>query len=148
MLFQGLGFISLSQTLINIGAQFGRVNAVDLLPDPSTVKQRIKELADAERAVLYPRIIAAAVAEELACTLDMWTEDSRKISLMSCNVVFTTLNKETNQWELETKVFFTEQFPVGKQKTAENLREFVVENFVARGVPRDKVEKVWFVTGN
>lgn len=143
---EGPGFRSLAQKLILIGEQYGKVSVDDVMSDPMTIRARVHELAEAERAELYPRVRAAAEAEELSCTLDMWTEDSRKFSLMTCNVFFPSFNVKTEEWEVEAKVFFTEQFPKGKAKTAENLRAFIMKNFVDRGIPEEKVKKICFVT--
>ncbi|KAE8738221.1 hypothetical protein FOCC_FOCC016305 [Frankliniella occidentalis] len=142
---EGEGFRALAQTLILVGERYGKVDVEDLLSAPKTIKRRINQLAEAERADLYPRVQAAAEAEELACTLDMWL-DSKKRSIMTCNVSFPELNAETNIWEAKTYNYFTEPFPQEQSKSAENLRAFIVKMFAKRGVSEDKLVKVCFVT--
>lgn len=93
------------------GVQYGPINGKELLRDPKTVRKHIQRLANKERDELYPKVVAAANAEELSCSIDMWTEDSSKVSIMACNVVFPSFNSEKNQWEVETKIFFIEKFP-------------------------------------
>ncbi|KAK3933129.1 Transposable element Hobo transposase, partial [Frankliniella fusca] len=143
---EGDGFRALAQTLILVGERFGKVDVQDLLSSPKTIKRRIHELAETERADLYPRVQAAAEAGELGCTLDMWLEDSKKISIMTCNVCFPQLNVETNEWEAKTYVFFTEPFPKDQAKSAENLRAFIIKMFAERGIPENNLGKVCFVT--
>ncbi|KAK3918993.1 Transposable element Hobo transposase [Frankliniella fusca] len=145
-LMQGPGFLNLAQTLVLTGHQFGKVDVKTLFSDSKTIKRRINDLAEDERAELYPRVAAAAAAGEMSCSVDMWAEDSRKQNLMGCNVHFPSLNAETNEWEVETKSYFTERFPTGHAKTAENLRAFIVQNFEKRGISEETLKKICFVT--
>ncbi|KAG1946559.1 rho guanine nucleotide exchange factor [Pimephales promelas] len=52
----GEGFIELAQQLINIGATYGSVAAQDVLPDPTTVSKRCRELAIEKRAKLVEQL--------------------------------------------------------------------------------------------
>ncbi|KAE8736943.1 hypothetical protein FOCC_FOCC017600 [Frankliniella occidentalis] len=143
---EGEGFRALAQLLVLIGDKYGKVDIADLLSDPRSIKKRISELADIERADLYPRVRAAAEAHELAATLDMWAEDTTKQSVMTCNVAFPELNSDTNEWEAKTYNFFTEPFPKDQPKTADNLKAFILKMFANRGVSEENIKKVCFVT--
>ncbi|KAE8742563.1 hypothetical protein FOCC_FOCC011857, partial [Frankliniella occidentalis] len=143
---EGDGFRALAQVLILIGDKFGKVDIDDLLSDPKTIKKRINELAESERAELYPRVRAAAEAGEIAATLDMWAEDTTKVSVMTCNIQFPELNSATNEWETRSYNFFTEPFPKGQSKSAENLRAFIVKMFGQRGINEELLERICFVT--
>ncbi|KAK3931918.1 Transposable element Hobo transposase [Frankliniella fusca] len=143
---EGEGFRALAQLLIFIGDKYGKVDINDLLSDPRTIRKKIQEIAESEWAEVYPRIQAAAAAEELAATLDLWSEDSSKESVMTCNVAMPELNTQTNEWEVKTYNFFTVPFPKGQPKNAENLRAFITKMFAERGINEEQMANVCFVT--
>ncbi|KAK3910212.1 Transposable element Hobo transposase [Frankliniella fusca] len=119
---EGEGFRALAQLLIFIGDKYGKVDINDLLIDPRTIRKKIQEIAESERAEVYPRIQASAAAKELAATLDLWSEDSSKESVM------------------------TLPFPKGQPKNAENLRAFITKIIAERGINEEQMANVCFVT--
>ncbi|OCU00242.1 hypothetical protein XELAEV_18006023mg [Xenopus laevis] len=79
----GDGFYELAQGLVDIGACVGRVDVRTLLPDPTTVSRNTNKYADEVRQSLISELKKNLGKHgQGAITLDMWTDDYRKISYL------------------------------------------------------------------
>lgn len=134
------GFLSLADELIVVGARHGIVPAKDVLPHPTTVSRKVAEVAGALRESLKPDIHKAMEEKRCACTVDMWTDDYKKVAYTSVTVHYIN-----NKWELISLVLFTSDFPPDK-KTGENIRKEIMRRCSKLGYEETMLEKVVFVT--
>lgn len=121
----GNGFIQLAQELINVGATHGRLSATSLLPDPTTISRKCKELATAKRGDVIEEIKGVMSLINVGMTTDMWTDDHRKISYMSI-----TCHYVTPQYDMKSRVLTTTSFP-NEAKTADNIRKELQQQLVS-----------------
>lgn len=91
----GEGFTGLAQGLIDVGVRAGHVDATQLLPDPTTVSRRVSKYAEDIRQSIIPELKQQLSEFNGAVTLDMSTDDYRKIGYI-CH----TLHYINNNWEL------------------------------------------------
>lgn len=96
--FISSGFIELAQNFIDTGAQFGRVDANELLPDPSTLERAVKRIAAEEKTKLISEIKPRLLEAGGAITLDT-----------SKNYLRLTLYYIDQTWLLKDKVLSTIQ---------------------------------------
>lgn len=74
----GEGFKELAQGLVDVGTS-GRVDTVTLLPDPTTVSRRLTKCAEEIREKLIPELRKQLTESNAAVTLDLWTDEYRKV---------------------------------------------------------------------
>ena len=110
----GQGFMQLAQTLIEVGAMHGKVNAADVLPHRTTVSRHMAEEAKTLRDEIMPKVATKMSEGKTALTTDMWTCTAKKNHYMTCTVSY------FDEWELKSHVLFTTRFP-DEPKTGENI---------------------------
>ena len=113
----GPGFKAIAQGLIDVGARSGRVDAVKLLPDPTTVSRNLTKNADDVREKLIPFLRQQVDESNAACTLDMWTDDYKKVAYLCV-----TLHYINTKWDLKERVLCTAEWDSTLRKTGEHLR--------------------------
>ena len=113
----GQGFQAIAQGLIDVGARSGRVDAVKLLPDATTVSRNLKKCADDIREKLIPILREQVTESNAAATLDMWTDDYKKVAYLCV-----TLHYINKKWELKERVLCTAEWDSTLRKTGEHLR--------------------------
>lgn len=74
-----------AQGLIDVGARAGRVDAKQLLPDPTTVSRGVNTYAEEVRQQTIPKLKTQLADSNGAVTLDMWMDDIRKNGLSLCH---------------------------------------------------------------
>ena len=116
------GFKRLARGLVDIGARSGRVDAAKLLPDPTTVSRNLTKHAEEFRDKLIPELRNQLTESNAAVTLDMWTDDYKKIGYLG--VTFHCINKK---WELVERVLCTAEWDSALRKTADNLKPAIIQ---------------------
>lgn len=117
----GEGFFALAQGLIDVGAQAGRVDVKQLLPDPTTVSRGVNKYAEEIRQKRIPELKMQLEGSNGAVTLDMWTDDYRKTSYLCV-----TLHYINNKWELIERVLCTSEWDSSLRKTADNIKPAII----------------------
>lgn len=117
----GEGFISLARRLVDIGIRAGRVDAVKLLPDPTTVS-RVSKFAEVVQDTLFPKLRNQVTESNAAVTLEMWTDDYRKAYYLCV-----TLHYINKKWELIERVLCTAEWNSSLCKTADNLKPAIMQ---------------------
>lgn len=118
----GDGFTGLAQGLIDIGARAGRVDAMQLLPDPTTISRRVTKYAEDIRQSIIPELREQMSEYNGAVTLDMWTDDYRKISYL-CH----TIHYINSKWELVERVLSTSEWDSTLRKTSDNIKPAIIQ---------------------
>uniref|UniRef100_H2ZW59 BED-type domain-containing protein n=1 Tax=Latimeria chalumnae TaxID=7897 RepID=H2ZW59_LATCH len=132
----GEGFKRVAQSLINIGARYGSVNANMILPNRQTACDRAKQKAKTEKEKLS-RDINKALENGIAITMDMWTDDYNK----GANTV-----ASLPIWRINARVIATVEFNASLPKTAENLAEQMNRELQEFGIPIELVPNTVFVS--
>ncbi len=137
----GNGFIQLTQELINVGATHSRLSATSLLPDPTTISRKCKELATAKRGDIVEEIKGVMSLINVGMTTGMWTDDHRKISYLSI-----TCHYVTKQYDMKSRVLTTTSFP-NEAKTGHNIRKELQQQLVSiLGFDASAINNVVWVT--
>ncbi|GLV33484.1 hypothetical protein CBL_20219, partial [Carabus blaptoides fortunei] len=119
----GEGFLEIAQCLIDIGSRSGRVDAKELLPDPTTVSRNLKTMASEVKTKLIPELKLNLSEAVGAATLDMWTDDYRKIEYLCL-----TIHYIEKTWCLRERVLCTTQWDSSLKKTGENIKSAVIQS--------------------
>lgn len=139
----GEGFKDLAQELINIGVKYGPLEAKDVLPHPSTVARSLRERANQIRATLIPKLKEAIATKELSMTMDLWTDNYRKVHYMTATS--SHIIEEDGEWKLQANVLITTKFP-DVSKTGANIKEELLGQLAEIGISSEDLFKVTFVT--
>uniref|UniRef100_A0A3B3H584 HAT C-terminal dimerisation domain-containing protein n=1 Tax=Oryzias latipes TaxID=8090 RepID=A0A3B3H584_ORYLA len=124
----GEGFKSLAQELINVGSTFGRVPVDSVLPHYTTVSKACAKKAEVKRSLLIEWVKnALAGGWDIAMSINMWTDDYRKMSYIAITCHFT----ETD-FSLVGRTFTTAVFPAEDAKMGKNIRRELVRLLVNR----------------
>lgn len=107
----GIGFQSLCQTLVNLGAQYGHFDVKQALPDRKTVARHVPSIVAENKAEVRKKL---AKCDYIALTTDGWTDDHRKISYVTVTAHFFDANLNLQSCILNTGA-------VHEKKTAEVL---------------------------
>ncbi|KAL0174601.1 hypothetical protein M9458_030569 [Cirrhinus mrigala] len=139
---KGGGFVELAQQLINVGATYGSVAAQDVLPDPTTVSKRCRELATEKRKKLVEQLNDVLTeVNSIGMTTDIWTEDYHKLSYMTITCHFVT-----RTFKMISTVLTTAAFPLEEGKTGENIRREIIRLLTEYGLDMSLLNKVVWVT--
>lgn len=135
------GFLKLADHLIAAGARYGNISAKDLLPHPTTVSRKVAEMASTLREEMKPSITAAVKEARCAMTIDMWTDDYKKISYLTA-----TAHYVDDSWNLHSVVLFTSDFPTAEKKTSENIKRELLRKISKMGLDESIIKNVVFMT--
>ncbi|KAL0162267.1 hypothetical protein M9458_041663 [Cirrhinus mrigala] len=139
---EGGGFVELAQQLINVGATYGSVAAQDVLPDPTTVSKRCRELATEKRKKLVEQLNDVLTeVNSIGMTTNIWTEDYHKLSYMTITCHFVT-----QTFKMISTVLTTAAFPLEEAKTGENIRREIIRLLTEYGLDMSLLNKVVWVT--
>ncbi|KAL2101911.1 hypothetical protein ACEWY4_003672 [Coilia grayii] len=129
----GEGFHQVAQTLIDIGAKFGAVDATAILPHRQTVCDRAKAQASIDKEKLSEAIQRAISSNGgIAVTTDMWTDEFKKRA-------YTVLTSHyICDWELVNRILATVEFDHTLKKTSENLHEQITSVLSSYGILPDQ----------
>lgn len=139
-------FQHLAQVYIDIGVEFGRVRASDIIPHRTTISRNVEDHANEIRRSLHPEFLKAINDNVCASTVDMWTESIHKFHFMAMTFQYFVIEDVTKEWKLKSKLFF--MTPFHKSSTAVNLKEHLLQCCAERGFPEEVVMKLKFVTDN
>lgn len=134
------GFLKLADELISIGARHGIIAAKYVLPHPTTLSRKVAEVAEELREAIKPAVRQAIEEGRCAFTVDMWTDDYKKVAYITA-----TAHYVNDEWELVSLVLFTCDFPPEK-KTGDNIRKELVRRCAKLGYEEAILENVVFVT--
>lgn len=101
----GKGFLQVAQTLINIGAKYGAVDADAIIPHRQTVCDRAKQQATAAKEKLSEVIQQILEYSGIAVTTDMWTD---KFNKKTYTVL--TYHYIDEKWHLQSGILATVEF--------------------------------------
>ena len=130
----GKGFHKVAQTLIDIGAKFGAVDAGAILPHRQTVCDRAKKQASIDKKTLSDAIQRALSSNGgIAVTTDMWTDEFKKraYTVLTCHYI--------SEWKLVNRILATVEFDPTLKKTSENLHEQITSVLMSYGIQTDKI---------
>ena len=83
----GKGMRTFCQTLIDVGATYGKVDKNALLPARNTVSRQLHQIAAEERGNIV-NLVEKAISNNggVAMTVDLWTGNYKKQCFLSCKV--------------------------------------------------------------
>uniref|UniRef100_W5MVB0 HAT C-terminal dimerisation domain-containing protein n=1 Tax=Lepisosteus oculatus TaxID=7918 RepID=W5MVB0_LEPOC len=120
----GKGFIDLAQELINVGAIHCRVPVECVLPNPTTISRKCKEIATTLRQDVLRQISGIMSDINVGMTTDVWTDDNL---IITCHFI-------TPEYKLKSRVLTMayQCSPQKKQKLLVSMHGFdaVVMNWV------------------
>ncbi|KAH9378762.1 hypothetical protein HPB48_017574 [Haemaphysalis longicornis] len=134
------GFIKVADEHIAIGAKYGSVSAKTVIAPFTTVSRRISEVANELREVLMPEIQYAKKDGRCSMSLDLWTDDYRKVAYITATVAYVSA-----KWELRSLVLCSSDFPP-ERKTGEKINKEVVRRCAKLGIDEGILSIVVFVT--
>lgn len=137
---QGNHFQSLIQTAIDLGAQHGRIEAKNLIPDPTTISRNVEKTAKEIRLGLSEKLREAIKNRRCAMTTDMWSEDFTETKYLTV-----TCHDFDDDWALNSQVLFTAKFPE-ESETAENIKKLLLAEFRKLRVCDEDLQKIVFVS--
>ena len=115
----GPGFKNVAQSLIEVGAKFGNVNAEEVLPHSPTISRKTCVVAEKVREKFLPEVKEALEMKSCAFDADMWSDKYTKTAYLT-----TTAQYVTEDFKLKSLVLFTVDFPAEQAKTGANIRKF------------------------
>lgn len=130
----GKGFVKVAQTLINIGAKYGAVDADSIIPHRQTVCDRAKQQAAADKENLAEVIQKIIEEGGIAVTTDMWTDEFNKrvYTVLTCHYI-------SEKWQLESRILATVEFDSHLKKTGENIHDQITNVLMSYGLPADRI---------
>lgn len=134
-LVEGKGFRGFAQSMIDLGAQMGKMNVEDILPDRRTVSNDAKALFEQEKQELG-KMLKSRISQGrmIGATTDLWTDDIKHQHYMSL-----TLHLEDN-WSLFARLATLKFLSSSVNKTAANLRVEILTAFKELGVDAESVK--------
>ncbi|KAF1377848.1 hypothetical protein PFLUV_G00205000 [Perca fluviatilis] len=132
----GKGFVQVAQTLINIGATYGAVDANGVIPHRQTVCDRAKQRAAADKEKLSEVIHKVIEDGGIAVTMSTDEFNKRAYTVLTCHYI-------SEKWHLDSHILATVEFDCPLKKTSENIRDQVTSVLLNYGIPG---EKVFFVS--
>lgn len=139
----GKSFQKFVQVCLDLGAEFKRLKAADIIPHRTTVSRNIKVLADKLRGIQFPEFRQAILNKTCASAIDLWTERIGKNHFMGMILQYIVQNPETKIKELKNKVLFLTLFE--GQSTGVNLKEHLQTCCEERGFPMELMAKLKYV---
>ncbi|KAH7953041.1 hypothetical protein HPB49_004004 [Dermacentor silvarum] len=88
------GFLKVADELIAIGAKYGSITARTVIPHPTTVSRRVSEVANELREAVMPEIQSAMKEGRCSMTLDMWTDDYKKVAYITATEHYSGLTSQ------------------------------------------------------
>lgn len=136
----GSGFINFAQTLLQIGATYGNLDAKNLLPHPTTVSRNTEKEMERVRNELISKVQLLIDSRSCSATTDMWTDPFKHLSYITL-----TLHFIDDSWKLNSNVLFTQKF-YNDRKTAFNIKFELIRKIKEIGFKGDVLSKLFFVT--
>ena len=138
--FEGEGMKEFAQTLIDIGAKYGKVTVKEVSPSRNTIVKKVNSTALAQKSNLVASPKSAIQDNSgLGVTFDLWTDDYKKLSYLSC----------TKHWledaERKNSGVFCKLFQA-ERKTADSIRHELVANMSEIGLEESILKNITFVT--
>jgi len=138
--FHGSHFENVIQTVVDLVAENGRIDAAQLISHPTTISRAVSSLADQKRHEIMPEIRRVMQRGMCAATTDLWTEDfSRR------HYVTVTLHYITENWNLTSRVLATQTF-MEESESGENISNALKLMFAQYDVDENDVKKLKFTT--
>ncbi|KAH7960445.1 hypothetical protein HPB49_019937 [Dermacentor silvarum] len=88
------GFLKVADELIAIGAKQGSISARAVIPHPTTVPRRVSEVANELREAVMPEIQSAMKEGHCSMTLDIWTDDYKKVAYITGTAHYSGLTSQ------------------------------------------------------
>jgi len=131
-----------AQSLVDIGATYGKVDVQAVLPHSSTVSRKTHLVAEKVREKFLPEVKEAIADWRCVFDADGWSDKYTKTSYLT-----TTAQYVTGDFELKSLVLFTSAFPADEKKTGTFVRKHSDEALEKMGISAAEVkEKVTYVT--
>jgi len=141
-LLEGEGFRAFAQSMIDIGAQMGKMKVEDILPDRRTVSNDTKVTFENKKQELR-KMLQCCITEGkmIGATTDLWTDDIKHQHYMSLTV------HVEEKWVLTSRLATLKFLPSSIKKTAVNIRSEVLSAFKDLGIDGEAVKsRVFFAT--
>lgn len=98
----GPGFLKIAQSLINLGAVYGKQDAAEVIAHRTTLQKKyLPELVDKLRSDMTTKLTPALAAERFAFTFDLWTDKYQQRSYLSVTVHFIDEDFKLQKYLLE-----------------------------------------------
>jgi hypothetical protein len=136
----GKGFVKFAQKLINIGAEFRKVDATAAVPHATTVARNAEDKAEKLRVSVAKKVRNAVSVVGGSVTFDLWTDDYKKISYLGM-----TLHYTDDNFRLYERILCVAEFDGELKKTGDNIRKLVLD-CLKRFQIHDCIDKLVFVT--
>ena len=129
----GKGMRTFCQTLIAVGAAYGKVDANALLPARNTVSRQLYQIAAEERGNIV-NLVGKAISNNggIAMTVDLWTDNYQKQCILSCTVHW------IEKCLVKQNVLFCELFQPAV-KSAGNIKNELLRSFAKHGISNDVI---------
>ena len=138
--FDGEGMKEFAQTCIDIRAKYGKLTVEEVLPSRNTIAKKVKSTAlDQKTNLLASLKLAISNNSGFGVTSDLWTDDFKKLTYLSCTAHWLENRKRKNSG-IFCKLFQAER------KTAENIRHKLVINMTEVGLEESMLKNITFVT--
>ena len=107
--FDGEGMKEFAQTCIDIGAKYGKLTVEEVLPSRNTIAKKVKSTAlDQKTNLLASLKLAISNNSGFGVTSDLWTDDYKKLTYLSCTAHWLEDGKRKNS-EIFCKLFQAEK---------------------------------------
>jgi len=120
----------------------GRVDIDSLLPDRTSISRRVGEIAEDLKARFLPDVRNALKTRSCAFDADMWTD-----KYVQNNYLCVTSQFINENWEMQSYVLTTSEFPADQKKDNINIRQLLEKELKeSLGIPKKLVAQSTFVT--
>ncbi|XP_044069250.1 zinc finger protein 618-like [Siniperca chuatsi] len=128
-IFTGKGFLQVAQTLINIGAKHGAVDAEAIVPNRQTVCDRAKQQAAADKEQLSEVIHKVMEDGGIAVTTNMWTDEfnKRAYTVLTCHYI-------SEKWHPESRILATVECDSHLKETSQSIHDQITNVLMNYGI--------------
>ena len=142
---ENAAFKEMMQAGIDIGSSFGPVDAEELLPKRTCVRDNVISTADEVRAQKIPHLRRAMQDGACGACVDMWVEKFSRTHYLALTASY-VVTDENGKWQIETIYLFLIEFD--EDETSENIKAKIVEKLNQLNITEDEFNNVTFVSDN
>ena len=135
---EGKGLLKLVDACIDLGAQYGKVEASNVLPSRYTVKRKLSLKADAEKERLSECLKSAIEMNGIIGVTTDIRKDPKGRNFISFTVHYVT------EAQMRSRVASVEQF-LEEKKTGINIRSALERTFVELGFDLEAISNIFFM---
>ncbi|CAF2972666.1 unnamed protein product, partial [Rotaria sp. Silwood2] len=128
---EDFGFEHLANMFIKIGAQYGLVDAKDLIPSCRTIGRSVKDLADKYRLELKEELTEPLHAKAVTIAPDFWQNKYNQQAYLGLNITYVHINHQYKSVDLFCRPFNgTKSYDLILKFLTTQLLEFGITNLM------------------